>query len=89
MAYNWIFLVYAKYSSKCLSCHILIKEGESAWWLKNMGLMHKHCGLGSKSKLLPSIYVEEPDYDKNMYDNYHKHNPEFYAAKKLRESFDN
>ena len=42
---HWRKLERVKFASKCLDCKRLIKAGQTAWWLKGYGTIHRDCGV--------------------------------------------
>ena len=88
MADNWRPLGSVRFPAECLKCKKIIDRGETAQWLKGIGLLHPRCGLGSKPTSY-TIYPKNAASDKNPFENILEHKPEFYAAKELRASFDN
>ena len=85
MSENWRCIT-VRFESKCLDCKRLIKKDQSAWWLKNLGLLHSGCGLGSKQFILSSIYTNNPTYDGNPFENSGYDKEKIDAAKDFRES---
>ena len=89
MAEHWKKLEHVKFEANCRDCKHLIRIGQTAWWLKNWGLLHPNCGLGSKRFVLSPVYTNNPSHDANPFEKIHEHTPDFHAAKLWRDSFDN
>ena len=92
MADNWIKLGQVRFPAECLYCKKMIYRGETAWWLKSQGILHPECGTGPKpisKRFNVQMYTENPAYDKNPFENIHEHTPQYYAAKRWRDSLDN
>ena len=88
MADNWILLGSVRFPAECLKGKKMIHRGETAQWLKGIGLLHPKCSLGSK----PISYVTYPKNaasDKNPFENILEHTSTYYAAKEWRASLDN
>jgi hypothetical protein len=86
MSENWKKLEHIMYESKCLWCKRLIRIGQPAWWLKNLGLLHDSCGLGSNRFSLSPVYKNNPTYEGNPFENSGYDKEKIDAAKDFRES---
>ena len=87
MADGWKKLESVQYEAPCIDCKKMIHRGETAQWLKGIGLLHPKCSLGSK----PISYVTYPKNaasDKNPFENILEHTSTYYAAKEWRVSRD-
>ena len=82
----WKKLEHVKYQANCRDCKRIISVGQTAWWLKNLGLLHPGCGLGSKRFVLSPIYKNNPTYDGNPFENSGYDKEKIDAAKDFRES---
>jgi len=95
MVEYWKKLEHVKYQANCRECKRIIRVGQTAWWLKNWGLLHPNCGLGSKRFVSSTpavvhqiehvIYAAESS-EKNPFENILEHNQVFHDAKKWRDS---
>ena len=88
MVEYWKKLEHVKYQANCRDCKRIISVGQTAWWLKNWGLLHPNCGLGSKRFVLstPDVIYATGSSEKNPFENILEHNQVFHDAKKWRDS---
>ena len=84
----WKKLEHVKFPANCRSCKRIIRVGQPAWWLPNLGLLHPNCELGSKRFVLstPDVIYATGSSEKNPFENILEHNQVFHDAKKWRDS---
>ncbi len=58
--------IITKYRGNCINCDALIYEGETVWWMQNLGIKHLECPVSSEEPKDNSALVIIDEDDKKL-----------------------